>query len=104
MRYFSCSLVYISMPKLGLPASEWRRRLRAYADRRFVFSRGQHPPKNSTWNRELKNIDRCPKQATRSRFDLFGAPVPCRCGYHVGSTTEVNFVSLLKFIPYGAWH
>lgn len=69
------------MPKEGLSPSEWRIRLKAYATGTFVFKRGQHPPTNSKWAKEIKKISSCPKQRG-AKTDVFGKLVSCSCGYH----------------------
>ena len=77
MCLFSCLLDRRRMPKTGLMVSEWKQRLRAFALGEYLFGRGQKPPKNSHWAREIVKIETCPLFSSQS------ARGPCTCGYHV---------------------
>ena len=69
------------MPKEGLSAAEWRRRLRGFAqgDR---LGRGQRPRRNSYWARTLEGIEKCPRHRSAATHDPFGRPLACKCGFH----------------------
>ena len=77
------------MPKTGLSPTQWKQRLRSYARGEYSFARGQKPPRDSQWAKELAKIEKCPRHRAAG-LDVFGRPVGCRCGYHSQqqSTTE----------------
>lgn len=58
------------MPKVGLTDSEWKRRLKLFAQDLFEFGRGNNPPLNSKWARCIENIKKCPVK--HAKVDLFG--------------------------------
>ena len=77
------------MPKTGLSPTRWKQRLRFYAQGEYSFDRGQKPPRNSCWAKELAKIEKYPWHRAAG-LDVFGRPVGCVCGYHSQqqSTTE----------------
>ena len=83
-----------TMPKTGLSAFEWKKRLQQYAQGTFSFGRGQKPNEGTHWKKELAKIDRCPKHANIGSHDPFGKKIVCVCGYHrepeKPPTTEVS--------------
>ena len=70
------------MPKTGLAAHEWERRLRLFALGKFEFSRGH--PTGSVWAKKRANIQKCP--VGKAAVDLFGKKVQFSCGYHPKET------------------
>lgn len=70
------------MPKEGLSNDEWNCRLERYANRNFVFGRGQRPPKGSRWAKILEKIDQCPLHKSLGSVNLFGSKIVCNCGFH----------------------
>lgn len=79
---FQCTLsVRDTMPKSGPNTREWNSRLRAYAEGKFVFGRGQRPTTGTRWANLLFKIDNCPRHASTGK-DLFGNPIQCTCLYH----------------------
>ena len=70
------------MPKTGLEKKEWQNRLKMYANGKFAFQRGQRPPANSAWAREISMIETCPRHKSVTGIDLFKKPILCVCGYH----------------------
>ena len=73
------------MARLGIPAEEWLKRLRAYAQGTFTFGRGERPPERSIWAKALGRIEKCPKHGNAASSDLFGRAIACACGYHKAS-------------------
>lgn len=71
---------FVDMPKVGLTDSEWKRRLKLFAEGHFDFGRGNNPPRNSKWARSIDQIRKCPVQ--HAKVDLFGNLNKCSCGYH----------------------
>ena len=80
------------MPKEGPSKKEWTSRLRAYAEREFVFEKGQHPSKTTFWGKEKIKVDRCPLFGSGSGTgkDLFGRVLSCSCTYHGHKTGVVS--------------
>ena len=68
------------MPKTGLEAKEWERRLRLFAQGKFEFGRGHAPPPGSLWAKKKAEIMKCP--VGKAKIDVFGRKVVCTCGYH----------------------
>ena len=91
------------MPKAGLDASEWERRLWLFAEGKFEFGRGHAPLSGSVWAKKRSNILKCP--VGKARIDVFGKTVSCTCGYHQGRTLGVcdtfpnNWESVKKVGP-----
>ena len=97
------------MPKKVKSDSEWRERLKEYANNNFKFGQGQKPPPNSKWTKVINQIDRCPLK--NSRKDALGRDLTCLCNYHVkevcyydvviNSVPVINFV--ISFISDSEW-
>ena len=107
----SLSILALSaMPKTGLSAVEWRRRLQQYAEGNFTFGRGQKPIRSSVWGKQLAAIDSCPRHRNVSARDPFGRKIVCMCGYHSAAqagkvtnnsrwcTDVVNLFYVVKFL------
>ena len=72
------------MPKKGPDASQWKAKLRAFANGTYKFGTGEKPGKGSRWEKELIKILGCPKYNNQSTLSLVsGKPVQCICEYHV---------------------
>ena len=84
------------MPKTGLAAHEWERRLRLFALGKFEFSRGHAPPTGSVWAKKRANIQKCP--VGKAAVDMFDKKVQCTCGYHPKEVRNKNDVNLLILI------
>ena len=77
------------MPKPVLTDLAWKSCLQDYANGRFKFGTGQHPPKASKWHQDLEEIDKCPRKMSPSVVkDLFGHPIQCTCGYHTSGESQ----------------
>ena len=72
---------FYTMPKEGLSAAEWRRRLSRFAqgDR---LGCGQRPRRNSYWARTLESIEKCPRHRSAATHVPFGRPLACKSGFH----------------------
>ena len=78
------------MPKTGLSAAEWRKRLKAYAKGSFTFGTGLRPPKGSSRATEVAQIEQCPLHRNRSSMDPFGRKLDCTCGFHKAAPPRVS--------------
>ena len=82
------------MPKAGLDASEWERRLRLFAQGKFEFGRGYAPPPGSVWAKKKGYIMQCPMG--KAKVDLFGNKVKCTCCYRPERVSDRMPLSLLS--------
>ena len=77
------------MPKTGLQAHEWERRLKLFALGKFEFKRGHAPPTGSIWAKKREKIVKCPLKKG-ARVDVFGKKLACTCGYHQQAVSVVT--------------
>ena len=64
---------------------EWCERLRAFANGRFTFGKGQMPAKGSKWANEVEKIKRCPLFRSLGTKAITREALKCSCGYHAVS-------------------
>ena len=84
------------MPKTGPTDSQWAQKIKQYAAREFVFTKGQHPAKYSKWGIEKEKIDNCPMMKSGNGTDLFGRVLQCSCGHHKVVVPGKTSTSLTK--------
>ena len=73
-------LFVFRMPKEGLEASAWEKRLKLFAQGKFEFGRGRAPPPTSVWAKKIDSIKKC--GVGKAKMDIFGRAIVCSCGYH----------------------
>ena len=86
------------MPKEGLTAWEWKKRLEDFASGKFIFGRGQYPPKGSKRATQLEQIKTCPRHKSSNLLDPFGRRILCQCSYHKAVVSVNYLVDLVDLV------
>ena len=87
----------LEMPKTWKLAHEWKKRLEKFAWG-VQFGRGERPRKNSTWARELVEIEKCSRHGGAGTTNLWGRRIVCKCDHHRVSIKNMTTVCMYVYM------
>jgi hypothetical protein len=73
-------------------------KIKAFAQGKFQFGRGNAPPPGSQWAMKKYRIAKC--AAGKARIDIFGQKVIYTCGYHPETVSDILTFALIVHYKY----